>query len=445
MFEGKGVSVALIRIVTLAFFIPPEFSIVAFGLVLQPYRIVLLALIVPAVSKLLRDRAFRAYDVAPLLFALPVFASMMYNQGAGEGFVAGGLTTLEVTGSYLIARAYLNSWPAFRLFMETWIIAALVFLPLVVAESVSHHYIVRGIAAQLTGHTGAVSSYFQTTASNTRFGLLRAEGPFGHPILCGLAYAIFFPYVILIHRGARRIAFSLASLLGVVASVSSDALIVLLIACAVSVALYRSSTRPWRAPLRSLAFVVVPVYAILELLSTRPLFTVILTTLAFNSWTGYYRTLIWRYGMDNVLSHPILGIGYSTWSRPSWMISSVDAYWLLIAMRHGVFAFLLLAGCCVFVFFRMLSAYGRFAWRSQSTRIVGAIWLAMFLGLLVSGLSVDYWGSMAMIVPLMLGTGVNILTAQEKSRSASRHVAYHRTADEFPAGAIAAPAPSIPA
>ena len=59
--------------------------------------------------------------------------------------------------------------------------------------------------------------------------------------------------------------------------------------------------------------------------------------LVFDTSTSFYRNMIWMYGTISVENHPWFGIGFEPYERPSWMISvSVDAHWLLLAMRFGL-------------------------------------------------------------------------------------------------------------
>ncbi|WKL39822.1 O-antigen ligase family protein (plasmid) [Sinorhizobium meliloti] len=70
----------------------------------------------------------------------------------------------------------------------------------------------------------------------------------------------------------------------------------------------------------------------------------------FDAQTGWYRLAIWEFGSASVLNHPILGIGLTEYARPSWMGSaSVDNFWLLIAIRHGIPAVVLMLGSCLWL------------------------------------------------------------------------------------------------
>jgi hypothetical protein len=64
--------------------------------------------------------------------------------------------------------------------------------------------------------------------------------------------------------------------------------------------------------------------------------------------SSYFRLLIYDYGWQSVLAHPWVGIGLNPYRRPDWMVSaSVDSHWLLLAIRYGLPAALLLFSACI--------------------------------------------------------------------------------------------------
>jgi O-antigen ligase len=75
----------------------------------------------------------------------------------------------------------------------------------------------------------------------------------------------------------------------------------------------------------------------IELVSEGGLLSVIIRYLTFDAATGYYRLLIWEYAGADVWQHPWIGIGFAEFTRPVWMVSdSIDAHWLLLAVRYGL-------------------------------------------------------------------------------------------------------------
>src|SRR5690606_26065514 len=82
----------------------------------------------------------------------------------------------------------------------------------------------------------------------------------------------------------------------------------------------------------------------LEIASNRGAVKVLVNLATIDPLTGYYRILIWTFGSEVVAANPVFGIGWHDWARPGWMVSStVDAFWLLMAMMFGLPAVAMLA------------------------------------------------------------------------------------------------------
>ncbi|MEP4310514.1 MAG: O-antigen ligase family protein, partial [Lentilitoribacter sp.] len=91
---------------------------------------------------------------------------------------------------------------------------------------------------------------------------------------------------------------------------------------------------------------VTALYVVIELVSDSGFFNLLVRYASLNTVSAYNRVIIWEYGSQSVINHPIFGIGYADWERPSWMnwstSSSIDHFWLILAMRFGLPASLLL-------------------------------------------------------------------------------------------------------
>jgi hypothetical protein len=404
------------QILALMFFLPEELSIQLFGIVLLPYRVLLLVSVIPAIVKLQSERRFCLYDFAMAALTAPLLASMMYNHGFAQGLASGGLAGLEIVGSYFVTRAYLNSLSKLQEFVDCWIILAALVLPVLLAESLLKTYLVHPFIVAVTGLHYTIGDLQNVSAVEglSRLGLLRAMGPFSHPILCGVAYATFIPYALFVYRGPRRLLSLCVLLIGVATTVSSTGIVMVAIELATCLLLRLAARREWSAPVRVLTLAVVPAGLFLNMMSHRGILTVLSTTLALNAGTGYYRTLIWTFGTQDMWAHPFLGLGYHDWARPAWMPPSVDAYWLVVGLRHGAVAFLLFVGTTVTAFLSLLSLFGRHATYDPVFRDTGAVWLSILFGLGLGGIVVDYWGPMAMLIPIVLGACVSLIAAEER-------------------------------
>jgi hypothetical protein len=138
----------------------------------------------------------------------------------------------------------------------------------------------------------------------------------------------------------------------------------------------------------------------LELLSNRGAFKFLAAGLAFNSGSSYNRVLIFQYGGAEVLRHPVFGIGFGDWERPGWMGSSVDNFWLLIALRHGLPSLTLFA----FAIYAVLSSLGRLKTEELDRHRKGLI-ISLF-GFIIGGATVDYWGTIYSYFMFLLGSGL---------------------------------------
>ena len=80
-----------------------------------------------------------------------------------------------------------------------------------------------------------------------------------------------------------------------------------------------------------------------SIVMTRSPITFIATGMTLDSWTGFYRLQIWEHGLRT--SGPTRGSA-SVWptgsGRGGWSSPTVDAFWLVIAMRNGIPSFVLL-------------------------------------------------------------------------------------------------------
>ena len=85
-------------------------------------------------------------------------------------------------------------------------------------------------------------------------------------------------------------------------------------------------------------------YVTVDLLSNRSPVQVFISILTFNPRSAWNRMNIWHYGTAEVGRHPIFGIGLGEWERAEWMSRSMDNFWLVIAVRHGLPGFILYIG-----------------------------------------------------------------------------------------------------
>jgi O-antigen ligase len=115
----------------------------------------------------------------------------------------------------------------------------------------------------------------------------------------------------------------------------------------VRVAGYRTDWRP-------LAFGVISVFALLQLLTKGGAIATIINYVALDPVTGYFRLAIWEFGSASVWTKPLFGHGYTAYERPAWMVTdSIDNHWLFIAIRYGLPAVIVYLALVLYVVFRL--------------------------------------------------------------------------------------------
>lgn len=308
--------------------------------ILYADRIGLLMVLPVTIMRLVRRQVrMNAIDALVLFSMVWIAISMLANMGIGNGLQAAMSMAIDGQVAYFAARVSFPNGTAFRSFLAK---VAPVFLMISIAimiESITFTPFVRPTASAIFG---ALPVYADGQIAGvddrqfTRLFLLRAQGPFSHPILAGLLIATLLPLYQLGTVSRRQ------RLSGVIAAhlafftVSSAALVSL--AFGYSLMIYRrlvarTTFLSWQLLLLVLVIGLVGV----EIISNRGAFGFLGSVLALDPATAYYRTLIWKFGTLSVNAHPWLGIGYSSFRRPVWMVSgSIDAHWLYLAIRNGL-------------------------------------------------------------------------------------------------------------
>ncbi len=320
-----------------AFLCPTELSLYIGGLRFPPHRVALFILFPIAIMKLVQQQGLklRGFDIFFILFNVWTVGVFMHHMGQQEGLVYGGSQALEGLGGYLVARAWIRTEQDLRASIKALgiaiAIAAFIALPETLLGQIFTHEILR-----------AITGYHHPIGIEDRMGFTRAYGVFDHPIhygtfCAGMAAMFWYAENTLKDRFKRAAMLTGATLLGL----SSAPLLCLGMQGAML--LWEPLTR--KLPKRGwITFgIVAALYIAASIASTRGPIAVIATSMTLDPWTGFYRLQIWENGMNNVWMYPITGLGLAEWDRPAWMVSStVDALWLVIMMRMGIPALLML-------------------------------------------------------------------------------------------------------
>ena len=309
----------------------------------------------------------------------------MHGGDAG-GIETGGSQAVDCVGGYLVARAYIRTivqfTAALKLLAATVIVSGLIVLPEVFTGRYFAHELMR-----------AITGIHVPTDMGQRFGLTRAYGTFDHPIHLGTFSCSLFA---MFWYGARtwtgRLVRGGFVALATFTAISSAPILGLLLQCALIV--WDVATRAIKGRvLITIAAIVIGLLAI-SAISSRSVFSLIATYLTLNPWTGYYRLLIWENGIANVMAHPWIGIGLADWLRPIWMVSSsIDAFWLVTAMRNGLPAIVLLITAIALLGYSAARVSSRHP--DPLLRRYAKAWFISLTAMVLVGCTVHFWNVLA--------------------------------------------------
>lgn len=361
---------------------------------LMPHRVLLLVLFVPFFLRLFVYRTAGPVLLSDwLLFVSALWAgvALMANHPVGAAIEPFGVHMIEFFGAYLLARVSIRSAEDFRGMVRVFFFIILFLLPFAILESVTR----RPVLLDLLPGTSV-----RPVDAGTRMGLRRAQTVFAHPILFGAFVSTglgLFWYAM----RPRLLGYLGAPLTAVVTicSLSTGALISFIMQ--VVFIGWETVTGFLRARWRLFLGLTVLAYVTIDLLSNRTPFHVLVTYASFNTGSAYNRILIWQYGTDNVAANPLFGLGLNDWARPSWMVSSVDNFWLLLAMQYGLPAITMILVALVLLIRRV----SRAELSDEGDKLCRAGYLVAFGGLAVAGGTVHYWHAMMAFALFIFGSG----------------------------------------
>jgi len=402
--------------VTLGVLMPTEFRVEIAAQNIYSYRLAYLIFAPWCLYSILTvGLRLRFADFLVVLTAGWISTSFIVIYGFAGGFASGSAVALDLLLPYLIARTTIRTLDDLRRFLIVLAPAALVIALALPIESVSGNYYVRNLSISIFGRVGELPAVI---GKDFRFGLLRAMGPFSHPIMAGLFFASLLPlYWFSGIRGWPRIA-GLAAGLATFFTLSSAALIGLIVSIGLAVYDYLRKVVTFLSwPLFAIASAMLALTA--HIVSQNGLISVIIRS-TFNPQTGYYRLMIWEHGSQSVAENPWFGIGYENWARGTGLSGSVDAFWLVLAMRNGLPAAILLGALLLMLIIGVSASATRSKGIDKSTFIGLAI--TLFL-LALQGFTVHFFGGMGIWFAVLIGLGATFSFAPSvKYRPARRLV-----------------------
>lgn len=300
---------------------------------LTMYRFVLLGLFITVVIKWAKEQATRSLlaDVAFLAFCAWCILSMLVIHGTSIALQTGGILFIETMVPYLMGRCYVRNADDYYRALRLLLFIVVLLLPFALLEVTTG-------AKPLIKLFGAVFPAVEITMMQPRMGLWRTQGPFEHSILFGaVCGSIVAGVYLVVGRGrsflSRCIMTGAVVLTGLCALSSAPiaGMIVQLFLIG-----WNSLLKAVKARWLILTAIALAMTATIALGSNQGVIRWYISHFTFDGQTGWFRLLIWELGTESVRNYPLFGIGFNEWARPSWMPGSIDNFWLLLAVRHGL-------------------------------------------------------------------------------------------------------------
>lgn len=369
------------------------------GIRLSPYRLILIVSILPLLFYFIQKSLIkiRIPDILLLAFCAWCNLSFVVVHGLGGGMEPAGIFSIETIGAYLLGRVLVRSPRQFFLVCNTIFLLCMLMMPFAIYETITGENTLLRMA-------NALGSNFDDVWKEDRWGLDRVQGPFEHMIHFGVftgSVVSLVYYVVAYRRGlVERVTKSVA-VAGTAALALSSGPLTALVAQTLLIA-WDVVLRTFKARWTVLALGVAALWLLAEIVANRSAAEIFISYFAFSPWTAYNRLRIWEFGSASVLHNPLFGIGLNDWLRPYWMSASIDMFWLVPAVRHGLVAGLLLQVTVLWIFLKLALlpiADPRVAAYRKG-------FLICLVGFYLAGWTVHYWNAMYVYFMFILGSGV---------------------------------------
>lgn len=397
----------MLRVIAILFiisiFIPSEFFFMAGSVRIEAYRLILGLALLYAVFNF--RRALQQADLVDILLITLtsfVFASFLHNHGLQKAVESTGIFAIETLGAFYLARLFIITPQRFYRLNQIFITLLALLTALTCYEAFTQHRVLHEVAENITGNQALDPRLY--THYYIRNGIMRATSLFEHPILYGTLMALFFPFAILLvlrYRSTGQVLTLGGLVTSMILTLSSAPLLAIIFQgfTAILVKFWQNAREFWL----SMFFGGLATALLIEAFSNRGVFGILISYLTFNPNTGYFRILQWEYTTDDIRDNLILGIAHHDWTRPywmEWMGNSIDSFWLLLILQHGLFALILLLLACLYAIFHTLNLAHH---HCEQHRWMVSAWIMSFMSLILIGFTVDYFGKLQPLFFFMLG------------------------------------------
>lgn len=295
------------------------------------YRIVLAVLILPCLRLWIASKAGRKRisDITLLLYCLWCALGYIVNNGVAS-IQSSGIIFIEAAGPYLLARCFIRDADDFYNMIQLQFRIIVFLFPFAIVECVTGQNVLLKLFASIMATPQSEEA--------TRNGLTRAVLVFEHPILFGVCTSSVFAlsYLVLgrhdsfVRRSLRT------GIIGIITFTSLSAGPVSVIAVQGFLLFWNSLLRSVKLRWQILIGLLISLYVTVSSVANRSALDIATSFFVFDPQSYWFRQVIWRYGSAAAMNHPLFGVGLNNWERPDWMPSSIDNFWLSIAVSHGL-------------------------------------------------------------------------------------------------------------
>lgn len=391
----------LLAIFVISLMIPAAFRLGSFRI--TPYTALLIVFFLPLIQTFRQDRTNRlvALDFCMLAHVCWVAIAVIHAEGLGRiVFIVN--TAISQMGGYMIARVLIRDSRDYERFFRTYILCLTFYMPFVMLEFVTGKVPINQI---LGIFMEAIPRYEQ----GLRLGLHRSQGFTEHPITYGLFCSIGVANLFYIYRGRLVTQLSRTGTAVFMTLMSLSSAPSMAVALQLGLIGWDRVTVGLRNRWPLLAVLIGAPLLVGQIALPHGLVGFVIDNISYNPVTGWARTEIFQYGFAEAMRHPFFGIGFGEWIRPWWRGPSVDNFWLLMAMRYGFPALLLLwLGIAIHVI-QILSRQGmpdRVA-RCRTGYVIALVGVVFVL------CTVHIWGSTAIFIMTYIGAGAWLYTGRE--------------------------------
>jgi hypothetical protein len=384
------------------------------GVSLPLYRLLLIVLTIPMLLRFRADPTLRINAVDVLVFLAIFWRSLaiVVNHQMDQALNAVS-SFIDLFFAYMFGRVFVRNAEEFRYFFRCFLFLLLAILPFALVENVFRQRLLRELSGMFLNMTDGISD----DGSSIRFGLLRAQTAFEHPILFGnfCATAISNVYYAYWRQFPRNVFYAAFASMVTLTAISLSSIMTIVIQLAMIA--YERVLRPVWFKWYFAAFLAVFGWFLFQMVVGRSFLDVLVNDLSLHPYGSSGRIEIFVYGMQNVYAHPIFGIGLNDWVRPFWRESpSMDNHWLFFAVRYGLPAFLFLLLAYVVQFVRLFGVGGP---DEDLRNIRTGYAIALFAQVLMLATHAT-WGTANAFIMVYLGIGVWIWESARREAEEAR-------------------------